>query len=337
MPNLRFAAKDIAMDGEVTVLEALEAEGVAVPSACRAGACRSCMMRAVAGEVPAAAQAGLSAGKRELGYFLSCVCRPTGDLEVVTVDAAAEVAATIVSVTATSGAVLIVRLRSDSPLSYRAGQFITLLREDGLARPYSLASVPALDGGRELVLHVRHHPEGAMSGWLATAAAVGARVRLRGPYGECFYVDGDDGGGRPLLLVGAGTGLAPLYGIVRDALHRGHAGPITLLHGARRAEELYHRAELAALTAAHPNLEVIASAQGFEGGGEGASAVVDTPLDRLALDRVAGVDARALRVFLCGAPAPVFGLRRSLFIAGVSMGSILADAFLPAVTAPSSA
>ncbi len=330
-PTLRFAGETIALERGQTVLEALEARGVAVPSSCRAGACQSCTMRAVSGELPSESQAGLSPAKRALGHFLACVCRPAGDLEVASLGDAAELSATIVEVRRTSGAVLLVRLRTASPLDYRPGQFITLLRPDGLARPYSIASVPALDGPSELHLHVRHYPGGAMSGWLA-GVREGVEVSLRGPFGECFYVAEDRDA--PLLLVGSGTGLAPLYGIARDALAGGHRGPITLLYGARRAEDLYLREELALLAAEHDNLELIASALEV-----GEAVDVDgRALDVIALERAPADFSRGLRVFLCGAPALVNGLRRQLFMAGASMRSIFADAFLPSApaTGPSS-
>ena len=62
-----------------------------------------------------------------------------------------------------------------------------------------------------------------MSGWLGTEARPGEAVRLQGPVGECFYVPGQPE--QPLLLAGTGTGLAPLYGIVRDALAAGPHRP----------------------------------------------------------------------------------------------------------------
>ncbi|MEZ4380808.1 MAG: 2Fe-2S iron-sulfur cluster binding domain-containing protein [Nannocystaceae bacterium] len=320
MPTLRFAERELTIEGGATVLETLESAGIDVPNSCRAGACQSCLMRAVAGEVPDEARRGISPAKRELGYFLACVCRPTQDLEVATAGAGETIAATIAAVRRLAGDVLEVRLRPAAALDGRGGQFITLLRDDGLARPYSLASVRGAD---ELELHVRHYPTGAMSGWLA-AAAPGAAVGLRGPFGECFYVADDLT--RPLLLVGAGTGLAPLYGIVREALAAGHRGPITLLHGARRAADLYHREELAALAAEHDNLEVVASALDA-GAGDG---VIATPIDALAVDRAKDAAKAGVRAYLCGAPALVNGLRRRLFVAGVPLRSILADAFLPA-------
>jgi NAD(P)H-flavin reductase len=320
VPTLRFAERALEITDGATVLETLEAAGIDVPNSCRAGACQSCLMQAVAGEVPEEARRGVSPAKRELGYFLACVCRPTHDLEVARVGSGEAITATIAAIRRCPGDVLEVRLRCAERLGYRGGQFITLLRDDGLARPYSLAS---FGDAEELELHVRHFAGGAMSGWLADAAP-GAEVAVRGPYGECFYVADDLE--RPLLLVGTGTGLAPLYGIVREALAAGHRGPITLLHGARRAADLYHRDELAALAAAHDNLEIVASA--LDAGGDGD--VTATPIDALAIERVAAAKGGALRVYLCGAPKLVNGLRRRLFIAGVPLRSIFADAFLPA-------
>ena len=210
MPKLRIAENTVDFACGETVLDALEGAGIHVPNSCRTGVCQSCLMQACSGDVPDEAQSGISSAKRELGYFLACVCRPTSDLEVAHLGESEAITATLTAIRRCPGDVLEVRLRTTTPLDYRGGQFVTLLREDGLARPYSLASVRGAD---ELELHVRHYPGGAMSGWLATAP-VGATIEVRGPLGECFYVADDLD--RPLLLVGTGTGLAPLYGIGID-------------------------------------------------------------------------------------------------------------------------
>jgi NAD(P)H-flavin reductase len=323
MPKLRIAENTVDFACGETVLDALEGAGIHVPNSCRTGVCQSCLMQACSGDVPEEAQSGISSAKRELGYFLACVCRPTSDLEVAHLGESEAITATFTAIRRCPGDVLEVRLRTATPLDYRGGQFVTLLREDGLARPYSLASVRGAD---ELELHVRHYPGGAMSGWLATAP-VGATIEVRGPLGECFYVADDLD--RPLLLVGTGTGLAPLYGILREALGAGHRGPITLLHGARRASDLYHREELARLAAEHENLEVIASALSVED----ADDVLATPIDTLAIKHANKLASTSARIYLCGAPELVNGLRRRLFIAGIPLRSILADAFLPAAPA----
>src|SRR5690606_38488774 len=162
---------------------------------------------------------------RAQGWFLACLCRPASDLRIARCDATQRFKTQVLEVTRLSAAVLRVQLSRPPGFEYSAGQFIQLLRPaDGLMRPYSLASTAqeAL-----LELHVALLPEGQMSQWLANAA--GQHVELRGPFGECFYVP--ETPPRPLLLAGTGTGLAPLFGVLRTALQAGHGAPLRLLHG----------------------------------------------------------------------------------------------------------
>lgn len=140
------------------------------------------------------------------------------------------------------------RLVVDPSFAYEPGQFLTLLRGDGLARSYSIASQP---DDEHLELHVRLVPGGAMSGWLASPEALGAALQVRGPSGSCFYVKGRPE--QPLLLAGTGTGLAPLWAIARAALAAGHTGPIRLFHGARSAAGLYFIDELSDLAERCPS------------------------------------------------------------------------------------
>jgi len=140
---------DVLCDGRaITVargqrlLDALTAADVSVPSSCRAGACQTCLVKATRGTPPAAAQIGLKEGLRLQGYFLACLAEPTEDLEI-TVDAGAlSVPARIDRVDRLGADVVRVRVLPEGPFPHRGGQWTTLLRADGLARPYSIASVP---------------------------------------------------------------------------------------------------------------------------------------------------------------------------------------------------
>src|SRR5688572_8656788 len=158
-------ASHAAAPGEA-VLDTLLRHGVPIANSCRAGACQSCLLRATAGAIPAIAQRGLKATLVEQGYFLSCVCVPEGDLRIEA-SAGLDVDAAIASLERLTPTVLRARLRLPEPLAYRAGQYITLRRPDGLSRSYSLASLPTED---TLELHVRLAPEGQMSGWLFNEA-----------------------------------------------------------------------------------------------------------------------------------------------------------------------
>jgi NAD(P)H-flavin reductase/ferredoxin len=328
MSRVRYEAQWYPLQPEESVLDGLLRQGITVPHACKAGVCQSCLMRAASGTLPEKAQAGLKETLKARNYFLACSCTLEQGTELE-LDGGADdlrVSARIDSLLPLSEDVLRVRLRPEAPFEFRAGQYLTLLRADGLARSYSVASLP-----REglLELHVRLLPGGAMSGWLRTEARPGDAVRIQGPAGECFYVPGRPE--QPLLLAGTGTGLAPLYGIVRDALEEGHAGPIWLFHGARNPRGLYLVEALRELAARHPNLHYRPSV--LEGRlEEGVSVGALDALIRAECPKPVG-----WRAFLCGNPELVLSLRKKLFLAGLSLKDIHADAFLPSASQPAGA
>lgn len=306
-----------AAPGE-SVLEALLRHGVEVSNSCRSGACQSCILRAASGEVPVNAQQGLKPTLVEQGYFLSCLCRPAGDLRLESAGGL-EIAATITSLERLTPTVLRVQVRPREPMAYRAGQYISLRRQDGLMRSYSVASLP---DGDTLELHVRRAHQGRMSGWLFDEAQPNVAVSVRGPAGDCFYTAGQPE--QPLLLVGTGTGLAPLAGICRDAARQGHRGPIHLYHGALRPDGLYLQDELRELTQIHANIHYRPAVL------EGGEAL---GLASGSLDQVIAADHPTLsgwRGFVCGDPSIVEKLKKKLFLAGMASRHIFADAFVEA-------
>jgi ferredoxin-NADP reductase len=159
-----------------------------------------------------------------------------------------------------------------------------------------------------------------MSGWLAAEARPGDAVQLQGPVGSCFYVPGRPE--QPLLLAGTGPGLAPLYGIVRDALEAGHSGPIYLFHGARTPEGLYLCDALRELAERHAQLRYRPSVLAG-----GSRDVAEGPLD--VLIRTECPKPVGFRAYLCGDPPLVLSLRKKLFLSGLSLKDLHADAFLP--------
>jgi NAD(P)H-flavin reductase len=278
------------------------------------------LVQATRGAPPPAAQQGLKDSLRLAGYFLACQARPVEDLEVSLSGARAlEVPAQISSVEPLSTDVLRVRVKTLQPFSFRAGQYITLSREDGLARAYSIANRPE-EQPDLLELHVRVLASGRMSGWLAGPEAVGAAVSVRGALGDCFYVPGN--GEQPLTLIGTGTGLAPLWGVLNDALAHGHSGPIELWHGARAASGLYLEQELCSLQAKYPQLSYRRCV--LEGPDQAGLEV--GRLDALVLEHVRSFAGR--RVYLCGDPVLVQRLKRQAFLRGAALREIHADAFV---------
>jgi len=208
-----------------------------------------------------------------------------------------------------------VLLEPPSPLSYHSGQFINLRRSDGEMRNYSLASVPELD--RYLEIQVQRIPDGVMSNWIFDELKVGDQLEFQGPSGRCYYYPGEPAGS--LLLLGTGTGLAPLLGIVRDALQTGHSGPIHFYHGSGSPDGHYAQGVLRDLEQRHANFHYVPCLSGEE--------VVDgfTPgrVEEVAFAEHTDLDG--WRVYLCGVPPMVYGGRELAMRAGVDPLEVHAD------------
>jgi ferredoxin-NADP reductase len=118
---------------------------------------------------------------------------------------------------------------------------------------------------------------------------------------------------RPLWLLASGTGLGPLWGVLREALRQDHQGPIRVIHLAHDANGHYLAEPLAALAARHPQLTVELW----------AAAELTQALAQLRLV------SRQTLALLCGSPASVEAFSKRLFLAGLPRNQLLADVFLP--------
>jgi len=304
--------------GENSVLDCLTAQGVTVPSSCHSGVCQTCLMQAVDGEVPEKATAGLKPTLAAQNYFMACSCYPEQDIEVVLPEAGTgKLVARVTSVEYLNSDILGIRLKPTRAIEYKAGQFINLFKDETTARSYSLASVPAL--GEELFLNVRKVPSGLVSGWVFANLKAGDGITISEASGDYFYVPGNPE--QNILLIATGSGLAPLYGIVRDALLNGHQGKLSLYHGSYNTEGFYLVGELTKLAQTHRNFSYVPCvSEGQAPAGYSSGMVLDVAL-------ADNPDLSGWRVFLCGNPDMVNAARQQTFFAGASMREIYADPF----------
>ncbi|BAY64372.1 MULTISPECIES: 2Fe-2S iron-sulfur cluster-binding protein [Calothrix] len=68
------------------ILHSAEHQGTELPFSCRNGACTTCAVRVLSGEIYQPEAIGLSPELRRQGYALLCVSYPRSDLEVETQD-----------------------------------------------------------------------------------------------------------------------------------------------------------------------------------------------------------------------------------------------------------
>lgn len=302
MPEVRVGHQRWPVASGSNLLDALNDAGHNVPYSCRAGSCHACLVRCVEGEPQDRNPAALSVTLREQGWRLACQCLVVQDLLVAVFDPLSDgVSATVQSCDWLSPHVLRLRLLPERPLRYRAGQHVQLWSPDGVARPYSLASLPEDDEFLEFHLDCRR--PGAFTDQ-ARQLKPADQLRLGAVQGGALHYD-PDWQARPLWLLAAGTGLAPLWSVLREALRQEHQGPIRLLH---MADEHYLAGPLQALAERFPQLLV----EQYRAG--------EPPPMRL--------PSRQTVALVCGSPISVQEFSRRLYLAGLPRSQLFADVFV---------
>lgn len=308
MPEVTVADRHFTVAVGSNLLDALNQSGVAVPYSCRAGSCHACLVQCVAGDVRDSRPDALSPTQRDQGWRLACQCQVVEDVRIHTFDPQRDGQAARVAAADWLGPnILRLRITPERALRYRAGQHMVLWLGE-IARPYSLASLPEEDRFLEFHLDCRQAGQFVDA---ARSLGAGDPIRLGELRGGALHYD-PDWRDRPLWLLAAGTGLGPLFGILREALRQQHQGPIHLVHVAHDAAGHYLDKPLAALAAKHRNLtvELLTSAQ--------------APSARAKL-RLASRQTLALA---CGHPERVEAFAKRLYLAGLPRNQLLADVFL---------
>jgi ferredoxin-NADP reductase len=184
-------------------------------------------------------------------------------------------------------------LRLPHPVKHLPGQRyeLRLTAADGYqaARPYSAAS-PG-DGSTDLLeITVAVVAEGEVSPYLLERVHVSDQLEVRGPLGKFFMWRPSDP--TPLLLIGGGSGVAPLRCIWQAHTASQSTAPLQLLYAARDYDDIIYRDELLA----DPEHVTIALSRKQPLGWPGASGRISQQLFATALARL--VDTP--QCYVCG-------------------------------------
>ncbi len=123
---------------------------------------------------------------------------------------------------------------------YRPGQFLTLRlpwQGEHLLRCYSMSSAPTVDA--QLRVTVKRVVEGRGSNWICDHVQVGDAIEVMQPAGV-FTPGSLDG---EFLLFAGGSGVTPVFSILRSVLLRGR-GQVRLIYANRDEESIIFREAL---------------------------------------------------------------------------------------------
>lgn len=190
-----------------------------------------------------------------------------------------------------------------------------------MQQAYSLSSSP-FPPSSEIEITVRPVEGGRVSPLLAREVETGDQLEVRGPYGLLTWTEVDGG---PLVLIGGGSGVAPLVSIVRYATTRGVEVPTTMLCSNRARTTALLVEILEGLRRANGCITV---AHTFTRSPWDPYARYHRRIDAAMLEEVineAGIDASAASFYVAGPGDMVAAVRESLGALGITWDAIYSE------------
>jgi CDP-4-dehydro-6-deoxyglucose reductase len=228
-----------------SVLEAALRQGIILPYGCRNGACGSCLGAVLSGTVryPGDPPPALAVVPDPEGKALFCQAHAASDLVIGAreVEAVQDIEIRTMPCRVTRLEQLapdVIRIYLKVPeaqrLQFLAGQYVNILLKGHTPRAFSIANAPHTDEFIEL--HIRYVEGGYFTDQVFHQLHEKALLRLQGPLGTFFLREDSS---RPAILVGGGTGFAPLKGMLEHAFEIGLRQPLHLFWGVRSRRDLY--------------------------------------------------------------------------------------------------
>lgn len=244
-----------------TVLDAALRQGVGLPYGCRNGACGKCAGDLISGKVVYEEDA-LKAGAMDLheqGKTLFCQAMACTDLEISVTEITESKDIEIKTLPCRVEHMQLLthdimkielKLPETERMQFLAGQYLEIILKDGKRRAFSIANAPHDDDLIEL--HIRHVPDGHFGDYVFEEMKEKTLLKIEGPLGSYYLREDSD---RPVILVGGGTGFAPLKGMLEHAFKVGIDKPIHLFCGVRAKRDLYMDEMVKGWLAEHSNLK----------------------------------------------------------------------------------
>ncbi|HJV20680.1 MAG TPA: 1,2-phenylacetyl-CoA epoxidase subunit PaaE [Sediminibacterium sp.] len=129
---------------------------------------------------------------------------------------------------------------------FTQGQYITLrtsINGEDIRRSYSICSSP-LDG--ELRVAVKRVPDGLFSTYANTLLKKGDQLQVMAPVGR-FYTELDPAAEKQYIAFAAGSGITPIFSIIKTTLLSEPRSRFTLVYGNRNRHSIIFKEQLEAL------------------------------------------------------------------------------------------
>ena len=329
---------DMEVEEDETVLEAAFRQGISLMHGCKEGQCGSCKSKLIEGDIELLKYStfALPDYESETGHVLLCRTHAYSDVsfELLNYDedllsrsiAVKAFAGRVARISALTADIRLLEIEIEKPLKFWAGQYVDMTLGDGaITRAFSMANAPG--EGKNLRFIIKKYPDGAFSSQLDGKLRAGDALTVKGPYGTCFRREARPG---PMVLIGGGSGMSPLWSILADHVASQEQRPVRFFYGARTRADLFYLEELAAIAAQLKDFRFVPALSDPrpDDGWDGETGFIHEVVQRhLREERLTG----AIDAYACGPTPMIDAVLPILQISGVEPDHIYFDRFTPAM------
>ena len=148
-------------------------------------------------------------------------------------------------------------LHPETPVAFKAGQYLMVEMGEKDKRPFSIASSPCRHEG-ELELHIGAAEHNAYAlevvEAMKKAQAEDGDIAIDAPHGDAWIKEESE---RPLLLIAGGTGFSYVRSILDHCIAQNSSKEIYLYWGAKDECQLYAKEELVGIAEQHSNVHFV--------------------------------------------------------------------------------
>ncbi|MGD8913287.1 MAG: CDP-6-deoxy-delta-3,4-glucoseen reductase [Candidatus Thiodiazotropha sp.] len=234
---------EFTVESDESILDAAIRQGINLPYGCRNGFCGDCLATLTKGQVDYPNGKPPVMADEASGECYICQAAPVSDLTISVREVAQSQDIPIRTMPCKIDRIerlnedvirLYLKLPEEERLQFLAGQYLNFILQDGSRRAFSIANAPHDDDFIEL--HIRHVNGGLFTDTLFNGTQEKTIMRIEAPLGSYYLREEST---KPIILIGGGTGFAPLKGIIEHAFQIGIQRPMHLYWGVRSRSDLY--------------------------------------------------------------------------------------------------
>ncbi|MBP7279917.1 MAG: 2Fe-2S iron-sulfur cluster binding domain-containing protein [Sedimentibacter sp.] len=319
--------KSYTVKGGSSLLDTLRSEKIFIPSACGGkGTCGYCkvIVHEGGGPVLATEKPLLTKEELEINTRLSCQCKVKQNIKVqipeelfsvkeyaVVVDKMEKLTSTIKKLRFNLG---------EEEISFKPGQYVQLKapayegNDEEVYRAYSIASSV---NDKHIIELLIGFTGGIATTYVHQHLKEGDTAHINGPYGEFYYHEGDG----PIILAGAGTGMAPIVSILQYMVDNNIMRETMFFFGAKTMEDLFLVDRIRSFEE-KLNLKFIPTLSREDSPEwKGEKGRVPNAIDKYI------ENGENYSAYLCGSPAMIDSIVEALVKKNVAVGKIYFDKF----------